>query len=425
MTFGDAMKPPNPVRFSSCEIEGSFLSDIFISYARADRALAEQLANDLKSKGYQVWWDAELVGSDDFYEVILQALHNAKAAIVIWTKASAKSRFVRDEARFALHLEKLVATRDPSLDTLEIPFGFQGQHTEYVNNLDQILRAVEKLGVKPMAVTTTPAGASDWERLKSNGSIDELVAFLGASPPEPQRQAAVARIKKLSAGPEGATGSSAVVRSLTMSSWQAFLSGLTFRMPKFQLSRQGAWIATGAATAASICVTATISLFQTRDLYGHVKWDNQLRLGTWLFATLKDWKILTPAAGDFADALDRMQIEKFAEYIALGVGLLFLVVLIHISVRFASNGGVLAKIALLVPAIFLGTLFQPGVYNLLDIALPKGLVYSVAPYSDTSGEYIVLHRLSTVIGFGIPILLLIVSFLRGAPRNVQHQPTAG
>src|SRR5215217_6055993 len=105
------------------------MADVFIAYAREDRLLAEGLATDLKARGYRVWWDAELVGSDDFYDVILEALRKARAAIVIWSKTSVKSRFVRDEARYALHHGKLVAVKDGSLDTLDIPFGFQGQHT--------------------------------------------------------------------------------------------------------------------------------------------------------------------------------------------------------------------------------------------------------------------------------------------------------
>src|SRR5262249_31507697 len=116
------------------------VSDIFISYAREDRALAEALANDLKARGYSVWWDTELVGSDDFQDVILAALAKAQAAIVIWTKASVKSLFVRDEARYALHYKKLVAVRQPDLDVLDIPFGFQSQHTDDIRNREQVVR---------------------------------------------------------------------------------------------------------------------------------------------------------------------------------------------------------------------------------------------------------------------------------------------
>jgi hypothetical protein len=88
----------------------------------------------------------ELLGSDDFYEVIYSALLNAKAAIVIWSKNSCRSRFVRDEARFALQKEKLIATKVSDFNVDEIPFGFQGQHTEDVSERDKIVRAIAKLG---------------------------------------------------------------------------------------------------------------------------------------------------------------------------------------------------------------------------------------------------------------------------------------
>ena len=54
-------------------LKGKFMSDVFISYAHEDRPLAEALAKDLGQRGYSVWWDAELVGSDNFQDVILAA----------------------------------------------------------------------------------------------------------------------------------------------------------------------------------------------------------------------------------------------------------------------------------------------------------------------------------------------------------------
>lgn len=232
------------------------MSDIFISYAREDRPLAEALANDLKARGYRVWWDAELVGSDDFYEIILEALNKAKAAIVIWTKASARSRFVRDEARFALHLDKLIAVKDPGLDTIEIPFGFQGQHTDDISNREQIVKAVAKLGVMPASAGSINAPLAV-ERLAGAG-FDEIVAFLGTNPPEAARTAAVARLKELAEMPTqaGARSGSDLVRSLKMSNWQAFLQGLTFRVPTFQLSTQGTLTSVGVALGYVVLIGA-------------------------------------------------------------------------------------------------------------------------------------------------------------------------
>ena len=73
------------------------MADIFISYARRDRGIAKQLASSLTVRGYQVWWDTELVGSDDFRDVIFDELTLAKAVIVIWSENSVSSKFVRDE----------------------------------------------------------------------------------------------------------------------------------------------------------------------------------------------------------------------------------------------------------------------------------------------------------------------------------------
>ena len=90
------------------------MSDVFISYSRADQAQAKDLARYLNSLGYKVWWDTELLGSDDFNDVIYAALSKAKAAIVIWSKTAVRSHFVRDEARFALQNDKLIATKHPT-----------------------------------------------------------------------------------------------------------------------------------------------------------------------------------------------------------------------------------------------------------------------------------------------------------------------
>lgn len=225
------------------------MSDVFISYARADRAIAEALAEDLKAKGYRVWWDAELVGSDDFYEVIYQALHDAKAAIVIWTKASAKSKFVRDEARFADHLDKLISVKDTGLTIHQIPFGFQSQHTDDVADREQIVKALEKLGVKPAAARGIVATTGHWAGIAGTDRVDEIVAFLGTNPEDGERRAAIARLKQLTSRPEPAKGQSEFVKSLRATNWQAFLQGLTFQIPRFQLTFQGAWTGVGLACA--------------------------------------------------------------------------------------------------------------------------------------------------------------------------------
>jgi hypothetical protein len=99
------------------------MADLFISYARPDRSVAEALADEFGRAGYSVWWDSELLGSDHFREVIQAELYAARACLVIWTPHSVKSRFVLDEADYALKAGKLIATRVEALPFDELPFG--------------------------------------------------------------------------------------------------------------------------------------------------------------------------------------------------------------------------------------------------------------------------------------------------------------
>jgi len=220
------------------------MSDVFISYAREDRSLAAALANDLQQKGFGVWWDAELVGADNFQDAILAALSRARAAIVIWTKNSVASNFVRDEARYALFHNKLIATKVGELEVIDIPFGFQSQHTEDVLSRDKILRAVQKLGVQP---ASSPANKGDsWEEVRNSRDGAKLLAWIGQNPTHPSHAEAVALVQKLFEGSRAAEAipsiSEPVVRRGKL---QAFFRGLIFLLPRFQLAEEGKWSSIG------------------------------------------------------------------------------------------------------------------------------------------------------------------------------------
>ena len=86
------------------------MADVFISYARHDKATASSLDKRLSDQGFSVWWDADLVASENFNDVIRREILEAGAVVVIWSDNSVRSLFVIDEARFALHLEKLVSS---------------------------------------------------------------------------------------------------------------------------------------------------------------------------------------------------------------------------------------------------------------------------------------------------------------------------
>ncbi len=160
------------------------MADIFISYARADRGIAKQLASSLAARGYQVWWDAELVGSDDFRDVIFDELTLAKAVIVIWSENSVRSKFVRDEAGRADKKNKLIATCIAGFDMESLPMGFGGRHCQPVDKLDQTLKALARLGVLPADQKPAEeqklqqAEKEAWEKIKTSQNREDFENYI-------------------------------------------------------------------------------------------------------------------------------------------------------------------------------------------------------------------------------------------------------
>jgi outer membrane biosynthesis protein TonB len=74
------------------------MSDIFISYASPDRPFAQKLSHALEQQDFSVWWDRTIAPGKTFDEVIEAALSEASSVIVVWSKMSVTSQWVRAEA---------------------------------------------------------------------------------------------------------------------------------------------------------------------------------------------------------------------------------------------------------------------------------------------------------------------------------------
>lgn len=98
------------------------MSDIFISYARGDRAQAEKLAHALKAEGWLVWWDPVIPAGKTFDEVIEQALEKTRCVVVVWSKESVASRWVRTEAAEGANRQILIPIL---IDCVQIPLAFR------------------------------------------------------------------------------------------------------------------------------------------------------------------------------------------------------------------------------------------------------------------------------------------------------------
>lgn len=82
-------------------------SQVFISYSREDRDTAAKVAKALEALGWSVFFDVEIRVGESWDERIEAELHAAKAVVVLWSPASAASRWVRNEARIGEAAQKL------------------------------------------------------------------------------------------------------------------------------------------------------------------------------------------------------------------------------------------------------------------------------------------------------------------------------
>jgi TolB-like protein len=84
------------------------VTDIFLSYNREDQARAKLFAEAFEGQGFKVWWDVGLRTGEAYDEVTETALRTAKAVVVLWSKKSVQSRWVRAEATLADRNKTLV-----------------------------------------------------------------------------------------------------------------------------------------------------------------------------------------------------------------------------------------------------------------------------------------------------------------------------
>ena len=102
------------------------MADVFVSYARSDKARVAPLVAAIEAQGWSVWWDPEIEAGQQFDDQIEEELSAAKAVLVIWTPTSVASRWVRGEAREAADRGVLVPAR---FDAARLPMDVRAIHT--------------------------------------------------------------------------------------------------------------------------------------------------------------------------------------------------------------------------------------------------------------------------------------------------------
>jgi TolB-like protein/tetratricopeptide (TPR) repeat protein len=102
------------------------MADIFLSYSRDDLNTARRFAEAFEREGFSVWWDQTLNPGEAFDEVTEKALNEARAVVVLWSKKSVASRWVRAEATQANDSKTLVPVM---IEPCKRPIMFELTHT--------------------------------------------------------------------------------------------------------------------------------------------------------------------------------------------------------------------------------------------------------------------------------------------------------
>ncbi len=169
------------------------MADIFISYKREDRRVAERLSIALEQLGFDVWWDFELLSGDGYRKVIERVIDECGVTVVLWSELARESTFVVDEAAYSREQNKLCPAR---IDDCRLPLGFGGDHVVDLRNwegemghdgLQSLLRAVELKTGKKARLGARPRGEDEEARFaemeafkaaQAGGNASALQTFL-------------------------------------------------------------------------------------------------------------------------------------------------------------------------------------------------------------------------------------------------------
>lgn len=131
------------------------MADIFLSYSDEDKTTVKRIAGLLQKKGWTVWWDTDIAAGQRYDTAIETELKNAACVIVLWTKRSVNSEWVRNEANEALSNNKLIPLM---LENAEVPLQFRRVEAVMLADwdredihpeLDNLFSSVEKIIGRP------------------------------------------------------------------------------------------------------------------------------------------------------------------------------------------------------------------------------------------------------------------------------------
>ena len=160
------------------------MADVFVSYARSDKARVAPLVAAIEAQGWSVWWDPAIDPGQDFDRQIATELEAAAVVLVVWTPASVASRWVRGEARDGAERGILVPVR---FEGASLPIDVRALHTTDLDDwgedpgspqVQEVLRAVGAIIVREGASEPATAITGSAPSVSASGPARVAICVL-------------------------------------------------------------------------------------------------------------------------------------------------------------------------------------------------------------------------------------------------------
>lgn len=160
---------------------------VFLSYDRDDQQKAQSFVTALKARGFSIWWDGLISGGFAYADRIQEALTECDVVVVLWSKNSTRSHWVRDEASFGRDRNRLVPA---SIDGTKAPLGFQQLQSIDLSHwhgrtdapeFEQLCRSIRSVAGAPVDVAGGPGRAPLLSRRQTLVSAATTAAILAGA----------------------------------------------------------------------------------------------------------------------------------------------------------------------------------------------------------------------------------------------------
>lgn len=172
---------------------------VFISYSRNDKAVMQQVRDDLEAAGLNVWTDEGIeVGTISWKEAIEQAIRNSETMVVLMSPSSNDSTWVQREIDYAeVQNVQILPLLIKGAPEASVPFALVGAQYvdvrhDYTGQIQTLIRRLKRYLNRNSSVTLRAKGRQDktvesagqkqrQHTLKIGGVVLLLLLFIGGS----------------------------------------------------------------------------------------------------------------------------------------------------------------------------------------------------------------------------------------------------